>query len=293
MSKVKFIYIGKSLCKPPKESFYALKLSKKDKEKLHPTWNDEQIKNNVILYPQIDDGDEVFVYGLGYKKFGKTNKVEVPLFSGEIEDWDEYLKTWGKECLFYSISGYSLYSMDCCLCSSQNEFYSILECDGGIEKYQRYVENIECIQEIQKDVINEKFSYCPDWERNHLVDDLLFRPSYSIMGLLPISPYLDTIKDDEKLEKFYRKYRHHEIMLNHADYDRYDELYKLIGDKDGYAKYIDEYYEVKSKILHDIVDILDKEINDGVFPIQMYERVRFIYGDRCEALYNYILNHFK
>ena len=60
--------------------------------------------------------------GIGEKKFGKTNKVEVPLFSGNIEDWDDYLKSYGKECLFYSLTGYDLYCGDCCMSKSVDEF---------------------------------------------------------------------------------------------------------------------------------------------------------------------------
>ena len=103
MTKVRFIYIGKTKRDIENSSFKALKLADKDMAQLHPLWSEEQRKNTLILYPQTDlysGEDKVFVRGIGVKKFSKTNKVEVPLFSGEIEDWDNYLAAYGKECLF-------------------------------------------------------------------------------------------------------------------------------------------------------------------------------------------------
>ena len=65
MTKVKFIYIGKTMTTLiPKKGFYALKLSKSDKQKLYPSWDEKQIKETTILYPQTHSymgDDEVFV----------------------------------------------------------------------------------------------------------------------------------------------------------------------------------------------------------------------------------------
>lgn len=266
MSKVNFIYIGKSEKRNiPQDGFYALKLSKRDKEELYPSWSEEQIKKTTVLYPQDSlNNDEVFVYGLGWKKFTKTNKVFVPLFSGEIEDWDNYLKEYGKECLFYSLSGYSLDSNDCCAYNSVNEFYSLLQCKGGIEKYQSYVSAMTRIREIQMDKIKEIFSsYVSEWMVKHITDKCLFRPSMRIFMFIT-SPYLDTPEDDNKLEIVYRKKRYYELKEQYADN------------------------------IVQIDNIIRKEIEDGVvFPICMSERLEMIYGKECNNLYNYILENFK
>lgn len=307
MSKVKFIYIGKTMeHRIPKTDFYAFKLSKRDKEKLYPSWSEEQIKKTTVLYPQDSpmDENEVFVRGLGWKKFGKTNKVLVPLFSGEIEDWDNYLKEYGRECLFYSLSGYNLNDMDCCASNSQDEFLSLMQCEGGIEQYQKFVENIETIQEIQTKVFNEKLSFMSDYQRKTFIEKNLIRPCFRIFIMI-MSPYLDTPKDDDKLETFYRTYRKHEIETSHPDYKRMIEVKGLMNDEANngsfyytqkYLDYKQEYDTLYHTITCYVTDTLAEEIGEGeknVFPVCMSDRMKFLFGDECNDLYDYILQHFK
>lgn len=295
MEKARFYYIGKVGSRNiPQNEFFAIKLSKKDKEKLHPNWTEDELKKTTILCPQTDTygDDKVFVSGIGWKKFGKTNKIVVPIFSGYIEDWDEYLEKYGKECLYYSLTGYSLYDMDCCAYSMQREFWSILQCDGGIEKYQKYVENIEEIQRIQKKVFKEKLSYMSDWEMKYFVDENLFKPCFNVF-FITMPPYLDTPADDVKMENFYRRYRNHEIKSNHPDYERFNELREKIYDKDFY-KVSEEYDLLRNRINDTITDTLEKEMNDdSVFPCCMSDRMKMLFGEKCSALYNYILKHFN
>ena len=267
MEKLKFIYIGKgNENRLPKDTFNAIKLSKRDKEKLYPNWDVETIKNTEVIFPQTDgwSDNEVFVSGLGWKKFGKHNTMEVPVFSGYIEDWDEYLKTYGKHCLFYSLSGYSLDSCDCCAYISVNEFYSLLQCNGGIEKYQSYVSAMTRIREIQMDKIKEMFSsYASEWMLKDITDKCLFRPSMRIFMIIT-SPYLDTPEDDNKLENVYRRKRYYELK----------------------EQYADNFVQID--------DIISKEIKEGVvFPICMSERLEMIYGKECNNLYKYILENFN
>ena len=62
MTKVKFIYIGKSMeYMIPKSGFHALKLSSKDKRELYPFWDEETVKNTSVLCPCSLDDKEVFV----------------------------------------------------------------------------------------------------------------------------------------------------------------------------------------------------------------------------------------
>ena len=305
MAKANFIYIGKSMEHMiPKSDFCALKLTNKDKRVLYPSWDEETIKNTSVLCP-CDLGDkEVFVYGLGWKKLGKKNWVNVPLFSGEIEDWDNYLEEYGKECLFYSLTGYSLKSNDCCAYKMVGEFLSLLQCKGGIEQYQKYVENIEAIQEIQREVFNEKLSYMTDYSRENFINKNLIRPCYRVF-LFISTPYLDTPKDDDKLECFYRTYRSHEIKMKHPEYSRMVELRELVrkeaieGINSSTQKYCEHKKEldtINKRITQYVFDTLADEINDGdknVFPICMADRIRFLFGDKCHNLYNYILQHFE
>ena len=305
MAKTKFIYIGKSMENMiPKSDFRALKLSNKDKRELHPSWREETIKNTSVLCPCSSDDKEVFVYGLGWKKLGKKNWINVPLFSGEIEDWDNYLNEYGKDCLFYSLTGYSLQSNDCCANNMISEFLSLLQCKGGIEQYQKYVENIEAIQEIQTKVFEEKLSYMSEYERKSFIDKNLIRPCYRVF-LFITTPYLDTPNDDDKLERFYRTYRNHEIKTSHPEYARMTELDKLVREemKKGFYCYSKDYYIYKGeldaihkRITDHILDVLAEETEEGeknVFPICMADRIRFLFGDKCHNLYDYILEHFK
>lgn len=309
MAKVKFIYIGKTMEHLiPIEGFDAIKLSKSDKEKLYPSWSEEQIKETTVLYPQTSssDGDKIFVCGIGWKKFGKTNKVSVPLFSGEVEDWDNYLKEYGNECLFYSLTGYTLSSMDCCAYNSVGEFYSIMQCKGGIEHYQKFVEAIEEIQNIQTQVFNRKLSFLSDYQKKRFIEENLFRPCFRVFILI-MPPYLDTPKDDEKMERFYRKYRTNQIRTKHSKYKRMLELEGLINDEISannslfyytkeYLDYKQEYDAIRTTITNKIYDKLRDEMAEGdknKFPICMSDRIKFLFGDRCNELYSYILEDFE
>ena len=304
MAKVNFVYIGKSMENMiPKSGFHALKLSSKDKRELYPFWDEETVKNTSVLYPCSYDDKELFVYGLGWKKLGKKNWINVPLFSGEIEDWDNYLNEYGKDCLFYSLTGYSLQSNDCCASNMISEFLSLLQCKGGIGEYQKYVENIEAIQEIQREVFNEKLSYMGEYERKSFIDKNLIRPCYRVF-LFITTPYLDTPNDDDKLECFYRTYRNHEIKTSHPEYARMAELRELVrkeaveniySSTQKYCEHKEELDAITERITHNVLDTLADEINEGeknVFPICMADRIRFLFGDKCHNLYNYILEHF-
>lgn len=305
MAKVKFVYIGREENhRIPKGEFNALKLSKKDKETLYPNWSEEKIKNTQVLYPQTDtySDNEVFVYGIGWKKFGKTNKVVVPCFSGELEDWDRYINEYGIECLFYSLTGYSLHSNDCCSAKYADEFYSLLHLrfKGGIQKYQKFVDAMLKIQAIQREKLTKMFSYTKDWELKYIIEKYTFYPCFRIFLIMP--PYLDTPTDDNKLETIYRLKRSYEITINHP---RYNELTKVDAqrkaefEKEGrsfeYEELSKVYRKIDEIIKNDISDTLKSEIysDNGAFPVCMRERLEMLYGEECNQLYDYILSEFK
>lgn len=302
--ELKFIYIGKS-GNIPKDGFYALRLSKSDKKKLYPSWDEERLKTTTILYPQTHDYNDnsIFVRGIGWKKFGKTNKVYVPLFSGKIDDWDTYLNEYGKNCLFYSLSGYSLDDCDCCACNSIYEFLSLLQCKGGIKGYQQYVESIEKIQAIQTKVFNEKLGFMTGYSKSKFIHDNLIKPCYRVFLFITI-PYLDTPTDDDKLEHFYRTYRNHEIKTSHKNYGTMLELEKKVKEEfninkgiqtELYYKYKQDLDTMKMGIYNDVVNTLNEETNtdNGIFPVAMNERMKMLFGEACEKEYKYVLDNFK
>ena len=92
---MQFFYIGKSYGskKIADKSFKAYK------------YKDEKTKK-ITLYPIIPSlyysDKEIFIYGVGYKKIGRS-VVEVPVFDGDSEYWNEYIEKYGIYCLFYSI----------------------------------------------------------------------------------------------------------------------------------------------------------------------------------------------
>lgn len=276
-----------------------------DKETLYPNWSEEKIKNTQVLYPQTDtySDNEVFVYGIGWKKFGKTNNVVVPCFSGELEDWDRYIKEYGIECLFYSLTGYSLHSNDCCSDKYVSEFYSLLHLrfKGGIRKYQKFVDAVLKIQDIQKEKLTEMFSYKADWEVKDIIKKNTFYPCFRIFCVI-MPPYLDTPTDDDKLERVYRIKRSHEITINHPRYKDLTEVdaqRKAGFEKEGrsfeYEDLSEVYWKIDKEIKNDILDILKEEIesDNGAFPVCMSNRLKMLYGEECNKLYDYILSEFK
>ena len=120
-----------------------------------------------------------------------------------------------------------------------------------------------------------------------------------------MTPYLDTPNDDDKLERFYRIYRNHEIKTSHPEYARMSELEGLVRKEalENIYSYTEKYYEykeeldaIRKRITDHILDVLVEEIGEGeknVFPICMADRIRFLFGDKCHNLYDYILQHFE
>lgn len=251
--------------KPPKSfvngSFKAMSLTKKQLDKMN-------FKPIINLFPIVDNwlgGKEIFIRGGGLFKVNEKRVVEVPLYDYENEgDWNEYLGKYGMYCLFYSLTGEDYFSADCCLLHTRNEFQSLIWNDIDINKYQIYIKAIKRIQEIQKEKLIE---YGADkWD----IEKCLFYPSYNFgFSWLVSPPYLDTIRDDEKLERCYRMKRSKEM-----------------SDNVGIRTFKD------AKAFCDIIDMEMDETN-GVFPICMSDRIKFLYGEECQTLYRMILDEFK
>lgn len=295
MTKAKFFYINRNNARQPKESFIALKLSLQTKRKLYPHLDDDVLKKMNIMYPQdLPEKDKIFIYGVGYVKFGKTNKVEVPVFSGEIEDWDDYLEKYGKHCLYYSLTGELLNSGSFVHSEEKKEFDSIFCMDGcydyGIRDHQKFVEKALRIEEIQNEVLDKLF------DNKYLKDKLRFKPVFSIFGC-PLIPMYDSLNDDGKLHDFYVEKRLKELYEQHPKFNEIETLelkMDCVRDACGrrsheYNKLIEKYDEMYTEIKTDNMRIINKELID-VFPVSVSDRMKMLYGEECEKLYESVIS---
>lgn len=287
--KTNFIYIGKNESdRTPKQEFKAIRLTTRDKRKLHPQWSDAEIKSANAIYPMtFDDDGSVFVLGLGWKKATDKNTLTVPVFSGDVEDWDAYLSEYGEECLFYSLTGYSLRTHDCCAFNKQSEFLSLLSMDGGIVEYQKFASDILRIQEIQKQVLTEKLGWLPKYELDSFIKEVKIKPEFKIFFIVT-PPYLDTPSDDDKLVTVYRKIRMREISSEDPDFERMCALSGSTSEEDR-----SEYRTLYDRIRKYAYEKATEEIEKEVFPCQMRARMEHLYGKELTGLYSGILDRVK
>lgn len=202
------------------------------------------------------DGKSVFVRGFGYIK---TKCIEtIPVYDCTVDSWNDYVLKYGYHCLFYSLTGYTLNSNDCCAYNMQREFRSFVASGMGLVKYAKYVNLFQKINAIQLTTLKSypfifKFEY----------DKYYFTPCYSLSGILTITPYADTIEDDDKMERLYRRIRTSELKDNG----------------------VNDYQQIAT--------IIDSEINEGIFPVCSRDRMKLLFGDECVKAYTSILDDFK
>lgn len=209
----------------------------------------------MVFVPIVQDEwekkhNEFFCSGFGRIKLQGRKTYEIPLFSGNAEDWNDYIEKYGRRCLYFSINGKE-FTNDCCDLAEMNEFLSI--CASDATTYPAFVDCFVRMNEIQERVINEKLN--GHWLIKSNRDQLFFRPCCSLMGFA--FPYMaDAISDDKKLEVFWRAYREKDVP-----------------------------FEVS--ISRDFKERVDAEINteNDLFPTCMSDRIKLIYGDECNALY--------
>lgn len=218
----------------------------------------EVVNQKEYLYPVATSiRNKVFVYGLGYIKANEKDLVTVPRYNTTIEGWNDYVLKYGYHCLFYSLTGYELYSTDCCILSMKREFLSFLHSNWGLEKYGQFVDIYKQINGIQ---LNTLKNY--HLETIELRFDYLFIPQYCIGPFLVCCPSVDALIDNDKLAKLY-------------NYKRYSELRK----------------EGKDSL--EMSRIVDEEISNGnTFPISTENRMTLLYGIECTTLYKRLLKEF-
>lgn len=202
------------------------------------------------------DSNSVFVQGLGYIK---TKRIEtIPVYDGTVDSWNDYVLKYGYQCLFYSMTGYTLNTMDCCAYNMQREFRSFILSGMGLVKYAKFVNLFHKINASQL-VTLKSYPLIFNFE----YDKYYFTPCYSLLGLLAVTPYVDTVADDDKMECLYRRIRTTELR----------------------DKGINKATE--------ILDIIETEIKDGIFPVCPKERMRLLFGEDCVKAYTSILEDFK
>lgn len=261
MAKAEFYYINTKLSKlyDKDYTFPCVVLKGKKLQEYQKKYSTCEVANDKEYYVPVEEcnGKQTFVYGLGW--FKTNNIVNVPVYDCEIESWNDYVLKYGYDCLFYSLTGHHRHSMDCCALSMQREFSSFVMSNWGLHKYAKFVELYKKINQLQYNAL-----YKIEWMKQiyDFTEDYLFRPCHCIGGIIPMDPYADVIADDEKLEKLYRTKRNRELS------------------KEG-------------KTAYEIVDILDNEIVNGVFPISTKERIEYFFGKECMELYQQILEEFK
>ena len=175
--------------------------------------------------------------------------VTIPRYDGTIEGWNDYVLKYGYACLFYSLTDYSLHSPDCCALAMQREFKSLIMSNWGLHKYAKFVDCYRRMNDIQLNALRKLGNFYKETYYKYL-----FMPCFSLYGILPIEPSCDILVDDDKLKRFYKDIRIGEMVK--------------IG---------------KSEL--EIIETLDKEIADRIFPISVKDRIKYLYGEKCVKLY--------
>lgn len=303
MAQLQFFYIGKSYGSQKLEgnTFKAYKY--KDKE-----------TNKVILYPIITmsydpNPKEIFIYGVGYKKIGKS-VVEVPVFDGDSEHWDDYIERYGIRCLYYSIDGSEYDSNDCCHIKKQIEFKSILK--YGINNFVDFIDKFIKMSDIQIKIIKEKYAPLISNNTCRNIDTLIeeeykFKPCYNMFYSYFIVQYSpDVIEDDKRMVQLYRDYREAQLKLESKDYQEALKVEKqkfaLYNELKGNHAYnsnkVDEFYRLDekcnklfNKAYKPIKEQINKEINtdNDIFPTSVEDKVKYLFGNEVSEIYDYLV----
>lgn len=197
-----FFYI-KPNSRYQKEFIYAIKF----KGELHICQFQSFIKDT-------DKKFESFIYGVGHKSAKQV--VKVPTFKGQLKpsELKKYLDTYGKEFLFYSLTGYELSSQDCVCTPMIHEFNSSIM--SSFEEVESFVKGINSMNERVRRVLLDKykvdifsentFQYVGG-EGGKLIftkDLFRFKPSYTMMAYFVTAPTVDVIIDDYRIEQHYK-----------------------------------------------------------------------------------------
>ena len=201
-----------------------LHIGKESEQELIPTNSFEAIRvkndNGDMVYLPIvieryGDPDDVWGYGLGRFRLKGRKRYTIPIFDCTGEHWRAYEHTYGRRCMYYSLTGKVLqYGFD----KDRREFLSI--CVGDPTKYSDFASAYIRMNEIQKKVIESIDQYdhvCFGSDWCVWENDLLFYPEFSFYGFaFPFMPDVST--DDDKTAKFYRIIRCRQLFESHRNH---------------------------------------------------------------------------
>lgn len=245
---MKYYYLGKETSwnrrsRPiPNSPFKAVRAKNK---------NGEMVFIPIVQNEWEKRQNEFFCIGFGRIKLQGRKTYEIPLFSGNAEDWNNYIEKYGKLCLYFSINGKE-FTNDCGDLAEINEFFSI--CASDATKYPAFVDCFIRMNEIQERVINDTFNGRTLIKSER--EGMMFRPTHSIMGFS--FPFMaDAVSDDRRLESFWLSYRQKDLSF-------------------------------QERITKSVMEPIYAEITteNNVFPTCMSDRIKLIYGEECNELYS-------
>jgi hypothetical protein len=163
-----------------------------------------------ILRPIKYKTNTVFIHGIGGKKFNKKDIVVVPQITEGINIQD-YLDLYGKDCLFYTLTGRLINSNDCCYWEINAEFDCMLY--FGVDKWIDYIDRVNKLIDVTKNIYIEKWGVNPYIDKVQTAKNkqCIFRQNifkikikHFLRGILRVKPYFDVIQDDLGLENTYK-----------------------------------------------------------------------------------------
>lgn len=184
--------------------------------KIFSTWSDwhqgykKDTKFNAVMiegsYRPFDIGDkDVFIYGIGRKKFGKAKRIELSVIDDQT-DLQEYLNLYGSDCLFYGLTNQLINNNDCSWTCVMDDFKAMLV--FGIDKWIVYVERVKKLKEVVNTTYQQKYGIIANNEKIQTTNrnNIVFRNSLFVVNInhylmYPFKgfPHFDVINDDSRL----------------------------------------------------------------------------------------------
>jgi hypothetical protein len=212
------------------------------------------VKIEGILKPIVYNNNTVFIYGTGHKKVKEKDIVVVPQITEGINIQD-YLDLYGKDCLFYTLTGRLINSGDVCYRQINAEFDCMIY--FGVDKWMDYINRVNKLINVTKNIYIEKWGINPYIDKIQTAKNkqYIFRQNifkikinHFLIGILRVKPHFDVIQDDLGVENTY--------------------------------KYL---------ILNEPLADVENDIN---FPISMKDRLEYLFNDYVSNEYKSLMNYF-
>ena len=310
MGKLNLFYIGKDWDGNPKDNLptgdiTAIKMKYDDDGEYHyvpiiPSW-----------YKTVDQVKEVWVCGQGWIKVGKRKKYTIPVYDGTIEHFNEYRQQWGDDVMAYCLNGDLFHrSNDCCSIRYQEE-WSCLKYYGP-EIVTTYADLWNRLREVQTKFFNENWLsiFKKHGYGDKITKNWLFKPEYCIHAFIFNIPIMsaNVTGDDKMMEELWKKLRYWDLYEQHPQHPeflkRYNAAQEYRGDRkpselrwDGkWEDFCDKWQEIDNIIHIDAEKQIKEEMELDefeLFPCCMSDRVKILFGEETNKLYNQILKFSK